>query len=51
MPKRAMAEAQVSTLQITSGGDLPREKVELAIKLLEVSSRILRVLFVVERVV
>ena len=51
MPKRAMAEAQASTPQITSGGDLPREKVELGIKLLEVSSRILRVLFIVDRVV
>ena len=45
MSKRAMAEAQASTPQITSGGDLPREKVELGIKLLEVSSRILRVIF------
>ena len=45
MPKRAVAEAQASTPQITSGGDLPREKVEHAFKLLEVSNRILRVLF------
>ena len=34
-----------STSQITSGSDLPREKVEHAFKLLEVSSRIPRVLF------
>jgi len=36
---------QVSTSQVTSGGNLPREKVELAFKLLEVSSRITRVLY------
>ena len=34
-----------STSQVKSGSDLPREKVELAVKLLEVSSRILRVIF------
>ena len=49
MPKRAVVVA--STSQITSGSDLPREKVERAFKLLEVSSRIPRVLFVVDRVV
>ena len=51
MPKRAVAEALASAFQVTSGSGLPREKVELAFKLLEVSSRILRVLFVVDRVV
>ena len=51
MPKRAMAEVLASTSQVTSGSVLPQEKVELAVKLLEVSSRILRVLFVVDRVV
>ena len=45
MPKRAVAEVLVSTAQVTSGSVLQREKVELAVKLLEVSSRILRVLF------
>ena len=44
MPERAVAEAQASTPQITSGSDLPQEKVEHAVKLLEVSSQILRVL-------
>ena len=34
-----------STSQVTSGSDLPREKVEHAFKLLEVSSRIPRALF------
>ena len=33
-----------STSQVTSGSDLPRDKVDLAFKLLEVSSRIPRVL-------
>ena len=51
MPNRAVAEVLASTSQVTSGSGLPREKVELAVKLLEVSSRILRVLFVVDRVV
>ena len=49
MPKRAVVVA--STSQVTSGSDLPREKVELVVKLQEVSNRILRVLFVVDRVV
>ena len=49
VPKKAVVVA--STSQVTSGSDLPREKVEHAFKLLEVSSRILRVLFVVDRVV
>ena len=35
---------RTSTSQVTSGSDLSREKVELAFKLLEVSSRILRIL-------
>ena len=49
MPKRVVVVA--STSQVTLGSDLPREKVELPVKLLEVSSRILRVLFVVGQVV
>ena len=40
-----------STSQVTSGSDLPQEKVEHAFKLLGVSSRIPRVHFVVDRVV
>ena len=44
VPKKAVAEVVASTSQVTSGSNLPREKVELAVKLLEVSSRILRVL-------
>ena len=50
VPKRVVTEVVVSTSQVISGSDLPRE-VELAVKLLEVSSRILRVLFRVDRVV
>ena len=49
MSKRTVVVA--STSQITSGSDLLREKVEHALKLLEVSGRIPRVLFVVDRVV
>ena len=45
MPKRVVAEVLASTSQVISGSVLPREKVELAFKLLEVSSRIPRVLF------
>ena len=45
MPKRAVSEVLASTSQVTSGSDLPREKVERAFKLLEVSSQILRVLY------
>ena len=41
VPKRAVAEVLASTSQLTSGSDLLHEKVELADKLLEVSSRIL----------
>ena len=42
VPKKAIVVA--STSQVTSGSDLSREKVEHAFKLLEVSSRMLRVL-------
>ena len=42
MPKRAVVVA--STSLVILGSDLPREKVELAFKLLEVSSQMLRVL-------
>ena len=44
VPKRAVTEVVASTSQVISGSDLLRGKVELAVKLLEVSSRILRVL-------
>ena len=44
VPKRAISEVLASTFQVTSGSGLSREKVKLAVKLLEVSSRILRVL-------
>ena len=44
MPKRAVADVLASTSQVTSRSGLSREKVELAFKLLEVSSRILRIL-------
>ena len=43
MSKKAVVVA--STSQVTSGSDLPREKMEHAFKLLEVNSRIPRVLF------
>ena len=46
MPKKAVVVA--STSQVTSGSGLLRAKVEHAFKLLEVSSRIPRVLFVVD---
>ena len=46
VPKRAVSEVRASTFQVTSGSDLPREKVELAFKLLEVSSRTIRILLV-----
>ena len=46
MPKRAEFEVRASTSQVLSGSVLPREKVELAFKLLEVSSRTLRILFI-----
>ena len=39
-----MSEVRASTSQVSSGSVLPREKVELAFKLLEVSSRMLRIL-------
>ena len=45
VPKRVVSEVLASTSQVTSGSGLSREKVELAFKLLEVSSRILRVLY------
>ena len=45
VPKRAVSEVLASTSQVISGSGLSREKVELAFKLPEVSSRILRVLY------
>ena len=45
VPRRAVAEVVASTSEITSGGILPLDKVEHAFKLLEVSSQILRVLY------
>ena len=42
VPKKAVVVASNSL--VISESDLPREKVELAFKLLEVSSRMLRVL-------
>ena len=44
VPKRAVSEVRASASQVSSWSDLPREKVELAFKLLEVSSRMLRIL-------
>ena len=41
MPERAVSEVRASASSITSGSDFPSEKVELAVKLLEVSSRVL----------
>ena len=38
VPKKAVVVA--STSQVTLGSDLPREKVELAVKLLEVNSSV-----------
>ena len=45
MPRRVVSKLEVSTSPVTSRSDLPREKVELAFKLLEVSSRVNRVLY------
>ena len=45
VPKRAVSALQASASHISSGSVLPREKVELAFKLLEVSSRVNRVLY------
>ena len=36
MPKRAVTEVVASASQVTLGSNLPRENVELAVKLLEV---------------
>ena len=44
VPEKTISEVQASDSQISSGSVLPREKVELAFKLLEVSSRTLRIL-------
>ena len=44
VPKRAVTEVVERTSPVISGSDLPREKVELAVELLEESSRMLRVL-------
>ena len=49
VPKEAVVVA--STSQVTSASDLSREKVEHAFKLLGLSSRMLRVLFIEDRVV
>ena len=43
-PKRASSEVRASASQISSGSVVPQEKLKLAFKLLEVSSRIFRVL-------
>ena len=43
-PKKTISEVQASTSQISSGSVVPQEKLKLAFKLLEVSSRIFRVL-------
>ena len=51
MHKRAVTEVVASSSQVISGSDLPRVKVELAVKLLEVSSQMLRVLFRIDQVV
>ena len=46
VPKKTVVVA--SSSQVISGSDLSREKVEQAFKLLEVSNRMLRVLFIVD---
>ena len=51
VPEKTISEVRASTSQVSSGSVLPREKVELAVKLLDVSSRKLRVFFEVDRVV
>ena len=49
--EKTISEVRASTFQVSSGSVLPREKVELAVKLLDVSSRKLRVFFEVDQVV
>ena len=44
VPGKVISKMQASTSQVPPGSDLPREKVELAFKLLKISSRICRVL-------
>ena len=44
VPEKAISEVRGSTSQVSTGSDLPREKVELAFKLLKISSQICRVL-------
>ena len=42
--EKTISEVRTSTSQVSSGSVLPREKVELAFKLLRISSRTLRIL-------
>ena len=44
VPEKAISEVRASTSHVSSGSVLPQEKVELAFKLLGVSSRTLRIL-------
>ena len=48
--EKAISEVQATTSQVSSGSVLPQEKVKLAYKLLGVSSRVLRVLVFLDRV-
>ena len=51
MPEKAISEVQATTSQVSSGSVLPQEKVKLAYKLLGVSSRVLRVLVFLDRII
>ena len=51
VPEKAISEVRATTSQVSSGSALPQEKVKLAYKLLGVSSRVLRVLVFLDRVI
>ena len=51
VPEKAISEVRATTSQVSSGSALPQEKVKLAYKLLGVSSRVLRVLVFLDRII
>ena len=50
VPKKAISEVRASTSQVSSGSVVPQEKLQLAFKLLGVSSRVSRVPIFLNRV-
>ena len=51
VPKKLIFEVRASASQVLSGSVVPQEKLKLAFKLPGVSSRIYRVLIILDRVV